>query len=47
MKVEAVRGYGARIVFSGNAPEDRERTLDEVSWRRPAPSSSIPPMTFA
>jgi threonine dehydratase len=30
VKVEAVRGYGARIVFSGNAPEDRERTLDEV-----------------
>ena len=30
VKVEAVRGYGARIVFSGNAPEDRERTLEEV-----------------
>jgi threonine dehydratase len=27
VKVEAVRGYGARIVFSGAAPEDRERTL--------------------
>ncbi len=30
VKVEAVRGYGARIVFSGNAPEDRERTLKGV-----------------
>ncbi len=30
VKVEAVRGYGARIVFSGNAPGDRERTLKEV-----------------
>ena len=30
VKVEAVRGYGARIVFSGNAPEDRERALEEV-----------------
>jgi threonine dehydratase len=30
VKVEAVRGYGARIVFSGNAPEDRERTLEDV-----------------
>jgi threonine dehydratase len=30
VKVEAVRGYGARIVFSGNAPEDRERTLQDV-----------------
>ena len=30
VKVDAVRGYGARIVFSGNAPEDRERTLSEV-----------------
>jgi threonine dehydratase len=30
VKVEAVRGYGARIVFSGSAPEDRERTLEEV-----------------
>ncbi|HUJ75924.1 MAG TPA: pyridoxal-phosphate dependent enzyme, partial [bacterium] len=30
VKVEAVRGYGARIVFSGNAPEDRERALKEV-----------------
>ena len=30
VKVDAVRGYGARIVFSGNAPEDRERTLEEV-----------------
>jgi len=30
VKVEAVRGYGARIVFSGNAPEDRERTLEGV-----------------
>lgn len=30
VKVEAVRGYGARIVFSGNAPEDREHTLQDV-----------------
>jgi threonine dehydratase len=30
VKVDAVRGYGARIVFSGNAPEDRERTLADV-----------------
>ena len=30
VKVDAVRGYGARIVFSGNAPQDRERTLEEV-----------------
>jgi threonine dehydratase len=30
VKVEAVRGYGARIVFSGNAPEDREKTLSGV-----------------
>jgi threonine dehydratase len=30
VKVDAVRGYGARIVFSGNAPADRERSLDEV-----------------
>jgi len=30
VKVEAVRGYGARIVHSGNAPEDRERVLREV-----------------
>jgi threonine dehydratase len=30
VKVEAVRGYGARIVFSGNAPEDREHTLEGV-----------------
>jgi threonine dehydratase len=31
VKVEAVRGYGARIVFSGNAPQDRERVLAEVT----------------
>jgi threonine dehydratase len=30
VKVEAVRGYGAKIVFSGNAPEDRERALQDV-----------------
>ena len=30
VKVEAVRGYGARIVFSGSEPLDRERTLAEV-----------------
>ncbi len=31
VKVEAVRGYGAEIVFSGNAPEDRERALKDVA----------------
>ncbi len=31
VKVEAVRGYGAQIVFSGSAPGDRERTLKEVA----------------
>jgi len=31
VKVEAVRGYGARIVFAGNAPGDRERLLAEVA----------------
>jgi threonine dehydratase len=31
VKVEAVRGYGAKIVFCGNAPEDRERALKEVA----------------
>ncbi len=30
VKVDAVRGYGARIVFSGSAPQDRETTLREV-----------------
>jgi threonine dehydratase len=30
VKVDAVRGYGARIVFSGSAPQDRERALDDV-----------------
>ncbi len=30
VKVEAVRGYGARIVFAGEAPGDREKTLSEV-----------------
>jgi threonine dehydratase len=30
VKVDAVRGYGARITFSGNRPEDREHTLKEV-----------------
>jgi len=30
VKVDAVRSYGARIVFSGNNPEDRERALTEV-----------------
>ncbi len=30
VKVDAVRGYGARIVFAGAAPEDREKTLQEV-----------------
>jgi threonine dehydratase len=30
VKVEAVRGYGARIVFSGSAPEDREHALADV-----------------
>jgi threonine dehydratase len=36
VKVDAVRGYGAGIVFTGNAPEDRERTLDEVVKERGA-----------
>ncbi len=31
VKVAAVRGYGARIVFAGNAPEDRESTLAQVA----------------
>ncbi|MGA2975442.1 MAG: threonine/serine dehydratase [Spirochaetia bacterium] len=31
VKVEAVRGYGARIVFCGNAPEDREQAMREVA----------------
>jgi threonine dehydratase len=30
VKVEAVRGYGAKIVFAGNAPGDREKVLREV-----------------
>jgi threonine dehydratase len=30
VKVEAVRGYGAKIVFSGNAPKDREARLHEL-----------------
>ena len=30
VKVDAVRGYGARIVFSGNAPGDREHALEDV-----------------
>jgi threonine dehydratase len=30
VKVDAVKGYGARIIFSGNAPEDRERTVKDV-----------------
>ncbi|HTO21270.1 MAG TPA: pyridoxal-phosphate dependent enzyme [Spirochaetia bacterium] len=30
VKVQAVRGYGARIVFSGSASLDRERMLDDV-----------------
>jgi threonine dehydratase len=34
VKVEAVRGYGAQIVFSGSAPQDRERTLKEVAEQR-------------
>jgi threonine dehydratase len=31
VKVDAVRGYGARIVFAGNAPGDRERVLADVA----------------
>jgi threonine dehydratase len=31
VKIEAVRGYGAKIIFSGNTPEDRERVLGEVA----------------
>ena len=30
VKVDAVRGYGARIVFSGNGPHDRDCTLKGV-----------------
>jgi threonine dehydratase len=30
VKVDAVRGYGARIVFAGDAPADREATLRQV-----------------
>ncbi len=30
VKVDAVRGYGAQIVFSGNAPEDKEHELANV-----------------
>jgi len=30
VKVQAVRGYGATVVFCGNAPEDRERRLEEI-----------------
>ena len=30
VKVEAVRGYGARIVFSGSAPLDREKAVEGV-----------------
>ena len=30
VKVDAVRGYGAKIIFSGNAPKDRETTLKEL-----------------
>jgi len=30
VKVEAVRGYGARIVFSGSAPLDREKAIEGV-----------------
>lgn len=30
VKVDAVRGYGAEIIFSGNRPEDRESKVNEV-----------------
>lgn len=30
IKVEAVRGYGAEIVFSGNKPADRESKVQEI-----------------
>lgn len=30
VKVDAVRGYGATIVFSGSRPVDRERAVEEV-----------------
>src|SRR5688500_5569458 len=30
VKVEAVKGYDAEIVFSGNKPADREKAVDEV-----------------
>jgi threonine dehydratase len=31
VKVDAVRGYGARIIFAGNEPGDRERVLEEAA----------------
>ncbi len=33
VKVEAVRGYGAEIIWCVNTPTDRQRTLDEVVAR--------------
>jgi threonine dehydratase len=30
VKVEAVKGYGAEVIFSGNRPEDREEKVSEV-----------------
>lgn len=33
VKVEAVRGYGAEIVFSGSRPVDREETVNELIVR--------------
>lgn len=34
-KVEAVRRYGGKIIFSGNSPADREREMDEYLIRNP------------
>lgn len=31
VKVNATRGYGAEIVFSGNRPEDRERVTEALA----------------
>lgn len=36
VKIAAVRGYGAEIVWAGNHPMDRERKLDEVLDRTDA-----------
>ncbi|MFZ1677880.1 MAG: threonine/serine dehydratase [Saprospiraceae bacterium] len=37
VKVEAVRGYGAEIVFSGNSPVDREAKVSEIMKEKGMP----------